>query len=510
MPVPTGNNNFDSIRTGAMRILRALLERGPLARMRAGQPRSWAALPKMGLHWFWNILSLVFFTPNILKAQYQKTPPDFGGSYSFPTPLHPEPGADWMRILDVGLLAIALGISAWFVFKKRDRKGVILLSIGSVAYFGFYRKGCICSVGAIQNIVLCLTDSHYIMSISAMAIFFLPLIAALFFGRIYCGGVCPLGALQDLVVVRPLKVPRKLDMALRWLQFAYLGIAVFFAGWGLQMKLGAWHLKMGRRFLICDWDPFISIFRRSGPMYMVAIGIAFVAAGMFIGRPYCRWLCPYGGILSILSRVAWKNVSITPDKELDCGMCADSCPCGAIVECRADRALCMACTRCYEDCPRQKRLIALQAGPKKPGAKAIAPLRPWEAVARTLVGPAAGLIIVLSLGTLLTTYIVQKHAAPRDKALVESLKEKSKTDAEVQKILKPEWDRQHKAAVVRRILYDRVGTTLLVSAGILIFWLTWFRPKQGSGAGLPPNLLRIIEKQPRRRPTSKRPGAASA
>jgi polyferredoxin len=457
-------------------------------------------------HRFRALFFLLILSPNILWAQYQKDPPDFGGTYSFPTPLHPEPTLDWLRFLDVGLLAFALGISAWLVFKRRNRTGVILLSLGSVAYFGFFRKGCICSIGAIQNVVLCLTDSRYVMSFSALAVFFLPIVVTLLFGRLFCGGVCPLGAIQDLVVVRPLKVPRKLDRALRWLQFIYLGAAVFFAGWGLHLTLGSWKINLGQRFLICEWDPFIPIFRRSGPMIMVAVGIAFLLAGMFIGRPYCRWLCPYGGILSILSRIAWKNLSITPDKELDCGMCSEACPYGAIVECRADRAYCVNCARCYESCPRQKRLDALRAGPKKAGPSiAIAP-HPWAAIARTWTGLAAGLIVVLSLGFLLTTYVIQKRSVPRDKALIESLIENAKNDATVQKILQPELERQQKALTFRRHVYDRVGWILLASAALLVLWLNWLRPKQGTGAGLPANILRIIEKPPPTRPQRKRPG----
>jgi polyferredoxin len=442
----------------------------------------------------WCFLCVFLLLPNLTLAQYQKAPPDFGGTYVFPTPAHPEPAESWLRAIDVLLLATALVVAAWLVLKSRNRRGLMLLSLGCLAYFGFYRKGCLCAVGAIQNVALCLASPQYIMSLSAIAVFFLPLAATLLFGRVFCGGVCPLGALQDLVILKPLKVPVRLDRILRWLQYIYLALAVFFAGWGLQMKIGAWQIKTGQRFLICDYDPFVVIFRRSGPFYMVLIAATFVIAGLFIGRPYCRWLCPYGAILSMLSRVSWRKVSITPDKELDCGKCADACPCGAIRALRADRATCMACARCYEVCPRQKRLVALTMGTKKAAAGVAVPPRKWEAIAKTWVGVLAAAVLAASFLMLVVTYLHARHTMPSDKAFLESLKEKAKSDAEIQKVLQPELTRQHDAAEIRRLIYGRGGDALLISAAVLMFWLTWLRPKSGAGAGLPGSVLRFVER----------------
>ena len=106
-----------------------------------------------------------------------------------------------------------------------------------------------------------------------------------------------------------------------------------------------------RDFIICRFDPFVGFFRFTGPFHMLVLGGVFLVLGIFVGRPYCRYLCPYGALLSVFSRYAWKSVSITPDRELDCGLCQEACPYGAIEEMRAIRTSCLSCARCYGSCP---------------------------------------------------------------------------------------------------------------------------------------------------------------
>jgi len=268
---------------------------------------------------------------------------DIGGGYKTPPVQKPLPRRAWLEVLDVALLAGAMGASVWIVVKRRSRRWLVGLTVASVAYFGFYREGCVCPIGSIQNVTVALTDPRYHIPMVVTATFFLPLLVAVFFGRAFCGGVCALGSIQELVLLKPVRVPRRLDQALGLLKYVYLAAAIGFA------VLPA----ASRDFVICRYDPFVSLFRRSGFAHMLALGAGFLVLGMFVGRPYCRYLCPYGGLLSWFSQLASRGVSITPDKELDCGLCQDACPYGAIEEMRAVRRKCLYCARCYASCPRE-------------------------------------------------------------------------------------------------------------------------------------------------------------
>ncbi len=257
-------------------------------------------------------------------------PPDFESGYTQPVLTFQEYRTGFYQYADTIVFVIALFLAAWLLHARRSRIGIFWLGIFSLLYLGFYKMGCICAIGAIQNVTLAMIDPLYTISIPVLIVFFLPLFLALLFGRVFCGGVCPLGAIQDLFLFKPLQVPRWLEGPIGLLRFFYLGLAVFF-------------VVRYQRFVICEYDPFVSFFRFDGPAWRFLLGGAFLLTGLFIARPYCRYLCPYGGLLSLLSRWARTGVRITPTECTNCTLCDAACPFGAI-------------HRPEETVPRSKRL----------------------------------------------------------------------------------------------------------------------------------------------------------
>ncbi|HSU57510.1 MAG TPA: 4Fe-4S binding protein [Candidatus Dormibacteraeota bacterium] len=251
------------------------------------------------------------------ESPFRFPPPEFESGHQLPLTAVPG-GRAWIwEYIDVAVLLAALGIATWLIYKKRSRKGILALSIFSVLYFGFWRKGCVCSIGSLQNVALGVCDSSYGLPIGVLAFFVLPLIFALFAGRSFCAAVCPHGALQDLVLLRPIRLAPWLEQGLSVVPYFYMGAGVLFAA-------------TGSGFIICQYDPFITVFRMNGPVLMVTAGIVLLLLGTFVGRPYCRFLCPYGALLKLGSVFSRWRVRVTPTFCTQCRLCEASCPFGAL------------------------------------------------------------------------------------------------------------------------------------------------------------------------------------
>jgi len=243
--------------------------------------------------------------------------PEFVSGYDFPETAVPGPTQQWHQWIDVLVLAGALSLGAWFAIKKRSRRGLFWLMMFSLAYFGFYKQGCVCPIGSIQNVTLSVFNAHYAIPLTVLIFFLLPLAYSLFFGRVFCSSVCALGAIQDLVVIKPIQLPKKLTTGLSMIPHIYLGLAILLAATGAGM-------------VICKYDPFIGFFRLNGQAPYLYLGAGFLLVGMFVARPYCRFFCPYGVLLGWMSRFARWHLSITPTTCIDCRLCETSCPFDAI------------------------------------------------------------------------------------------------------------------------------------------------------------------------------------
>jgi len=171
--------------------------------------------------------------------------------------------------------------------------------------------------------------------------------ALLFWGRgPFCGWLCPFGALQELTnrAARALKVPQlKIPWGLheRLWPIKYI---VFLALFGASLGSLAWAERLA------EIEPFKTaiVLRFLREWWFVAFALALLAAGLFVERFFCRYLCPLGAALAIPGRLRmfdWLR------RYRECGnpcmRCYSECPVEAIhPEGHINPNECISCLHC--------------------------------------------------------------------------------------------------------------------------------------------------------------------
>jgi ferredoxin len=264
----------------------------------------------------------VFATPLLAQSADRFPRPEFQSNYKEPSNAPEQkqlPRTVVMEWVDVGVLILALSAAAYYSLKRVSRKAIFILSVGAVLYFGFYREGCVCPIGSIQNVAQGIGATAYgygqpyVLPLTVILFFLLPLIFALFFGRVFCASVCPLGAAQEMVIIKPIKVPKGVKHFLSLIPYAYLGTGVLLA-------------YIGADYIICKYDPFIGFFRMGANFGMFLFSGAVLAIGTVVARPYCRFMCPYSVLLKWTSVLSKWHLKTTPTECIQCRLCEDSCP----------------------------------------------------------------------------------------------------------------------------------------------------------------------------------------
>lgn len=215
----------------------------------------------------------------------------------------------------------------------------------------------LCPFGAMETLVTWLTTGTLITKIhpSNLVLGLAVLVATLLVGNAFCGWICPFGAVQDALtwVRRKLRlpaitVPRGLDRALRWGRFVVLAVILYFS----YVTASLW---------FADYDPYVALFglhwlfEPDTPALWIGLSVlaVVVVGSVLVERAWCRYLCPLGGVLSVLSRFSLLRIRRAPTTCTDCSLCDKACPVGIEPSKAAPMVSpdCIGCMDCVTTCP---------------------------------------------------------------------------------------------------------------------------------------------------------------
>ena len=242
------------------------------------------------------------------------------------------------QIIVVGIaltiLLLVFLFQDWIVRYEKwyDRFRIAFLTF-TLVYIGWYAQAQLSVVNTLTLFSAILTDFHWEFFLMDPLVFILWLFTAatmLLWNRgTFCGWLCPFGSLQELanrlakkLGVKQITVPHLLHTRLSAIKYV-----IFF---GL-LAISLYDLGLAEHF--AEIEPFKTaiILKFMREWWFVLFAVALLAAGLFIERFFCRYLCPLGAAIAIPARFRifdWlRRYKMCGNP---CQICTHECPVQAI------------------------------------------------------------------------------------------------------------------------------------------------------------------------------------
>ncbi|PYR42918.1 MAG: hypothetical protein DMF93_04510 [Acidobacteria bacterium] len=241
------------------------------------------------------------------------------------------------QALDLALLTAFIALTLVSFFRKSVRLKYAAL-VAAVGYMGFMKSSLVSISDVFRFADLSLPPFKYSLAWYVFSVF--VVVSTVLWGRLYCGRVCAFGALTQLIdAIVPAKLrvelPRRFEQRAAWAKYVVLAaVLVYFAA--------TRDVALPVRYAEPFW-----MFGLFGTTAMWAGLAALLVATVFVRNLYCRFLCPVGATLGILSGLTIFRIKRWSECRT-CKICEKTCEWGAI---RGPEIVKRECVRC-DDCER--------------------------------------------------------------------------------------------------------------------------------------------------------------
>ena len=242
------------------------------------------------------------------------------------------------QALDLVLFTAFIALALVSFFRKSVALKYVTL-VAAVGYLGFTKSSLVSVSDVFRLTDLSVPEFKYSLVWYAFMLFVVA--TTVLWGRVYCGRVCAFGALTQLM--DPI-IPRKMRIEIpvrteRYANLVKYGVLAGVLAYYLVTKDVTGPIRYAEPF----W--MFSLFGTTA----MWIGLALLlAATVLVRNLYCRFLCPVGAALGLISSVT-TVFSIKRWSECKtCKICEKTCEWGAI---RGPQIVKSECVRC-DDCER--------------------------------------------------------------------------------------------------------------------------------------------------------------
>lgn len=191
---------------------------------------------------------------------------------------------------------------------------------------------------------------------AGLTIFLAALGTSLMLRKSFCGYICPVGLISGLLNT----LGRRLRLSiipgvwtgriLSGLKYVTLGFFLFTVFVGMNLEDIEQFATIPYNF-VAD-ARMLRFFLAPSQLTLVVLAILLIL-GTALRSFWCRYLCPYGALLGILSWFSPLRIHRDAQRCVQCGRCTAACPGCIRVQDKEDvlSPECLGCMRCQEACP---------------------------------------------------------------------------------------------------------------------------------------------------------------
>ncbi len=193
-------------------------------------------------------------------------------------------------------------------------------------------------------------------------IFVSIILVSLIIKKSFCSWICPFSLLSEYlwktgskIFGRNLKMPIWLDSVLRGLKYLLL---LFFL-WAVLFKMDAGSLQA---FIYSPYNKVADIkmflFFRDFSSLTIYVLAGLIVLSVIFKNFWCRYLCPYGALLGIISFLSPFKINRIAETCTNCQKCTKVCP--ELISVHKKKQVlsdqCMSCMVCVDKCPEKDTL----------------------------------------------------------------------------------------------------------------------------------------------------------
>ncbi len=262
------------------------------------------------------------------------------------------------------LLVIWIGIEFHFFINSLEA-GAAELAFRPPGVEGFL------PISALMSLFYYLLSGH-IHPVHPAGLFILIAIIAvsLFAGKSFCSWLCPVGYIVEMagefgekIFGKRIKPWKWLDYPLRSLKYLLL---FFFASSIFAMSAMELRAFLDSPYNIVADIKMYEFFSNISMFSFIVISVLLLLS-VIIRNFWCRYLCPYGALLGIVSFLSPAKIKRNKQTCIDCALCTKVCPSSIKVD-KAGIVLsdeCTSCLNCVDVCPVKDALIVQEVITKK-------------------------------------------------------------------------------------------------------------------------------------------------